>query len=942
MKRSVFLSTFLVAAVLSPITLQGYNCAPPPTAKLSILELRVGSFSGENVIEGFNPNVFSYDVRFPESESVGVLWVKTNHPSTKVDVEYDGLPVQLVGQSVAELDVPLGQSELSLVVTRLGATPDTNTYVVRILRAPIFACTEQGIRDAIAYGGGPNYFDCEGPTVVPTVAEIVIDNDVILDGEGNMIVDAGGGTGGTGGAGGDGAGGAGFMAAEVAPKANGPHRVFDIPEGVTAELIGFSVTGGVTDEAGGGIRNAGTLMLANSVVSGNTARFGAGIRNGGEGRADVIDTMVSNNFATQAAGGISNRLEGATMTLSGSTVQQNTAAGDVGGISNSGTLTMIDTTVTANEAGGEAGGIRNTGTAELNETTISGNQAGNDGGGVFNRGELTLMNSTVSGNIAGWDGGGIHNFVGTLTLIDCTVSSNSAVYDGGGILNEGTFTVRNSTVTANKAHRGGGISSFGALSLINSSVSVNTADSNDGGILIAGVADLQGSSITQNSAQFVSGGVGVAGQMTMSDCLVSGNSAASGAGIGNGGTAEVLDSVVSGNTATEDGGGIVNGGTLTLTNTTLRENSADRGGGVHNAETATLIVTDCNVSQNTAMRFAGGVGNLGQMDVTDSVVSGNEADLGGGGVSNFPEVAMMTLTRTTVTGNATAGSGGGIRNTGTAELNETTVSGNHASDGGGGVLNRGDLTLMNSTVSGNTNTGVFNSFEGVLTVISSTVSGNTDDGIRQSGSLLRMTNSTVSQNTGVGIHEDGSGSATLENSTVSNECAIAVAPPGSVRLKNTLIAGACTSVVSGEPPPATCDQAGINVASLGHNLESPGDTCRFDQSTDTVNVSADDLKLGELANNGGPTETHALQSSTNGEGSVAIDVVPEADCLDTDGQPLVTDQRGLPRPVAILGPEPKCDVGAFEVQSGGTGGTGGTGGAGGTGGTGGDGGSGGG
>jgi hypothetical protein len=49
-------------------------------------------------------------------------------------------------------------------------------------------------------------------------------------------------------------------------------------------------------------------------------------------------------------------------------------------------------------------------------------------------------------------------------------------------------------------------------------------------------------------------------------------------------------------------------------------------------------------------------------------------------------------------------------------------------------------------------------------------------------------------------------------------------------------------------------------------------------------------------------------------GSVAIDWIPEAMCLDADGEPLMTDQRGLPRPVAILGPEPKCDVGAFEVQ----------------------------
>jgi len=63
--------------------------------------------------------------------------------------------------------------------------------------------------------------------------------------------------------------------------------------------------------------------------------------------------------------------------------------------------------------------------------------------------------------------------------------------------------------------------------------------------------------------------------------------------------------------------------------------------------------------------------------------------------------------------------------------------------------------------------------------------------------------------------------------------------------------------------------------------------------------------------------------------------------VDANGLPLLTDQRGEPRPVAIHGPEPRCDVGAFEVQSGGTGGTGGTGGSGGTGGTGGTGGSGG-
>jgi hypothetical protein len=66
--------------------------------------------------------------------------------------------------------------------------------------------------------------------------------------------------------------------------------------------------------------------------------------------------------------------------------------------------------------------------------------------------------------------------------------------------------------------------------------------------------------------------------------------------------------------------------------------------------------------------------------------------------------------------------------------------------------------------------------------------------------------------------------------------------------------------------------------------------------------SADDLKLGELADNGGPTETHAL-----GEGSVATDQIPAVDCVDADGEPLTNDQRGESR-------DSMCDVGAFEVQ----------------------------
>jgi hypothetical protein len=137
MKRSVLLSTFLFAAVLSPIFLYGYTGAPRPDARLAVLELRAGDFHGENLIEGFDPNVFSYGAVFPESESVGVLWVRAKHPSSAIEVEYDGMPVQLVGQSVAKLDVPFGSSELIIDVATRGPPPDSETYRVQIHRGDL-------------------------------------------------------------------------------------------------------------------------------------------------------------------------------------------------------------------------------------------------------------------------------------------------------------------------------------------------------------------------------------------------------------------------------------------------------------------------------------------------------------------------------------------------------------------------------------------------------------------------------------------------------------------------------------------------------------------------------------------------------------------------------------------------------------------------------------
>ena len=81
----------------------------------------------------------------------------------------------------------------------------------------LFACTEQGIRDAIAKGGGPHRFDC--PTrgqSHETSGEISIYQDVILDGEQRLTLDG-----------------------------QGTYRVFKVDSGVEAHLTRMNVLQGV-------------------------------------------------------------------------------------------------------------------------------------------------------------------------------------------------------------------------------------------------------------------------------------------------------------------------------------------------------------------------------------------------------------------------------------------------------------------------------------------------------------------------------------------------------------------------------------------------------------------------------------------------------------------------------------------------------------------------
>jgi CSLREA domain-containing protein len=279
---------------------------------------------------------------------------------------------------------------------------------------------------------------------------------------------------------------------------------------------------------------------------------------------------------------------------------------------------------------------------------------------------------------------------------------------------------------------------------------------------------------------------------------------------------------------------------------TISGNDASRVISIASSKAVTITgvtIQDGNVSDDTG----GGILNAGTLTLDNCIISDNTAPNVGGIIISAG--GTLTLANCTVSGNTATNNTGGIGNEGILTLNNSTVSGNTATNNIGGIGNIGTLTLDNSTVSGNT------------------ASGN-GGGIGNYGGMVNISNSTLSGNTA------GSGGGGIYNSG------------GTVNVKNTILAG------------NSPDNCAGTMTSQGYNLES-GTDCGFTQPSDLQGATAN---LGLLADNGGPTWTHALLS-----GSQAIGHIP----YETNGcgTTYTTDQRGYSRPCPAEG---SCDIGAYE------------------------------
>jgi hypothetical protein len=240
-----------------------------------------------------------------------------------------------------------------------------------------------------------------------------------------------------------------------------------------------------------------------------------------------------------------------------------------------------------------------------------------------------------------------------------------------------------------------------------------------------------------------------------------------------------------------------------------------------------------------------------------------------------------------VTGTATLGGGAYVNS---MYLVDSTISGNQAThdrndgqtsyDSGGGIFSNTGGYVFSSTISGNYSYGLgggMAAFGGFTIVLDSTISGNTARTRSGGGLDLRVfyggaiANSTIAANqaaAGGGLYLRGTlPGFTLQSSLLSGNAAAA----GGADL------GAAVSV--------TISGSNNLVASAGAAVVLPADTLHGNP------------RLQPLADNGGPTRTHALSA-----GSPAIDA-------GSNPFGLADDQRGTGFP-RITGAA--ADIGAFE------------------------------
>ena len=516
--------------------------------------------------------------------------------------------------------------------------------------------------------------------------------------------------------------------------------------------------------------------------------------------------------------------------------------------------------------------------------------------------------------------------IGNFTDAQLTIDGGNFTLDGndtfrGLTVNDGNVTVRRLTITRGSSDEGGAIRNGGVLTISFSTFLIDNAATERGGAIYhaGGELAISGAELLSNTAGIDGGGLFVhRGEVAISSTTIEGNSAEGDGGgihIGFGGhspTVTFSGCCIDRNSATDGGGVYVHGGNITFSGARIRENTAsEKGGGLRISISSTFGQQSTSVSgfiqDNRAGTNGGGIYvSSGTHSLESAFIERNIADEEGGGI--FNSRANLTLTDITVFSNTAGIDGGGLYvDTSSAQTGivEAQLFKDNAAmrDGGGIYVRDGSATITDSVLIENETVlrgGGIHVENGEATVIRSTLYRNSaglGGGLFAMRGTATISNSTFSSNMSNG---DGGGifinlsdaSGTLNHSTVAANSA--VDDGGGVYIG----AGTLTvhsSIVADNVGTKDCDIGSGTLTVTASLIEATVFNCGV--TAIGGNIIGSDPSMASLADNGGPTLTHALQT-----GSIAINQGDNSTCPQTD-------QRGFTRPDAF------CDMGAYEAMA---------------------------
>ena len=564
------------------------------------------------------------------------------------------------------------------------------------------------------------------------------------------------------------------------------------------------ITGGRSHNGGGILcENGSTLTVNGGTFTNNQAAYYSETYNHGRGGAIFVNegctlTVNGGTFEkNKAYNGGAICIEG-TATISGGTIDSNTADYCGGAIYNTGSVTFSKGTVNGCSAP-YGGAVYNTGTFNMSDGTISDCESTKGGGGgLTNIGTVNMTGGTFIGNTAKTNAGGLWNgnsgdAHGTLNISGGTFTENTAKENGGGIWTESTLIVSGGVNIC--GNTGGNLYLKGSDTVIECSDAFNDSTS-------------IGVTLQYNNRKFTAGFGDSNPGLEPSVFFTADNSKAT-LSSQNGEAYIALTNVSNEsdlNRAIQDGATVtlaadidlssyvdISGGktvTLDLNGHTLDRNLSERvdcGNVIRVESGSTLYVKDSSGNNSGKITggydsHGGGICAKGTLYFQGGTISDCHGSTQGGAIYN--ESGATLYFESGVIDNCAGQDCGGIYNAegGTVYFSGGTISNCTSNQGGGGLNNHGTMTISGGTITGNHASsrggGVWNGESATLTISGGTITNNRADtnggGVFSYSDITMSGGVNISGNEATNLYLNSSSGKININGSFSSDASIGI------------------------------------------------------------------------------------------------------------------------------------------------------------------------